>query len=295
MQNHVATSVPTGAYRLADLRQWCRNITAILQPMTLAGHRLVVHDVHPHLLPTGYTVREHVHSYYEGHVVLEGNATYIMGTPQPLGPGSVLLHGPHRPHTWQTTDDTCLRLLFWFSLDPVVQPAGDLTWPVWPDALWDVALLMLDAQATASGWQQRVQARTGVVISRLLALANWPEMPEPEEAPEPTLVEIVEGFMRDNLARPLTLEDVAGHLGVSTRTLCRQFQRLAGVTVMEHLLTLRMDRAAELLTNSDTKLAVIADQVGLPEPSYFCRCFRHHFHTSPKRFRAVETAATITK
>jgi len=272
-------------WKLADMRALCQRITGAVTPVTLAGHRLVVHDVHPHQLASGYTVRDHIHSFYEAHIVLDGAAMYTTGTPQPLIPGSALLHGPHSPHTWQTENETCLRLLFWFTLEPVVLPPADIKWPVWPDLLWETALLLRDVEAADPGWQQRATARIVLVLSRLLSLANWPDEGGFAEETEPTLVEMVEQFFHDNLTAPLGLEDIADHMGISIRSLCRQFQQLAGTTVMERLLTLRMERAAVLLTGNSEKLSVIAEQVGIPEQSYFCRCFRRYYHVSPKEYR----------
>jgi len=278
---------PVIGYRLADMRVLCQRITGVLTPVTLAGHRLIIQDVHPHQLATGYTMREHVHSYYEGHIVLAGSALYRRGA-QELLPGHALLHGPHMPHNWLTGDEPCLRMLFWFSLEPTVLPPVEIDWPRWPELLWDVDLLLRDAELAAPGWQQRVNARVVLVISRLLSMANWPESEEPEERlGELSLLDVVEQFMRDNLTRLLSLEDIAGQAGVSTRTLSRQFNHLTGVTVIEHLLNLRMERAADLLLNSTVKLAVIAEEVGLPDPSYFCRCFRKYYHMTPNEFRVT--------
>lgn len=286
MSDSPAMEIPAlSSYRLVDMRALCQRITAVLAPVSLAGHRLTVHDVHPHQLATGYTMREHVHSYYEGHIVLAGSAVYRRGA-QALLPGHALLHGPHMPHHWQTGDDFCLRMLFWFSLEPTVFPPAELDWPRWPELLWDVDLLLRDAALASPGWPQRVNARVVLVISRLLSLADWPPAAEPDERlGDLSLVEVVEQFMRDNLTRLLTLEDIASQAGVSTRTLSRQFQRLTGVTVIERLLNLRMERAADLLSTTDAKLAVIADEVGLSEPSYFCRCFRKYYHMTPNEFR----------
>ena len=276
---------PLAGVRLAEIRTLCQRVSAVLEPVTLAGHRLLVHDIHPHQLPVGYTMREHVHSYYEGHLVLQGTAYYHRGA-QPLRPGHALLHAPHAPHQWQTTEATCLRLLCWFSLEPVVHIPDDLAWPHWPELLWDIALLLGDAEVAAPGWEERANARVLALVSRLLSMANWPKRDAPSEhLVELTLVDVVEQFLADNLTRSLTLEDVAGHAGASTRTLCRQFQRLTGITVIERLLSLRMERAADLLLTSDAKLSVIAEEVGLPEPSYFCRCFRNYYHLTPNQYR----------
>jgi transcriptional regulator GlxA family with amidase domain len=124
-----------------------------------------------------------------------------------------------------------------------------------------------------------------VVISRLLTIADWPADAQATTVPRTDLAGVVDQFLRDNLARPLTLLDIADQVGASQRTLCRQFHEQTGATVMEHLFTLRMDRAAELLGETDAPVATIGDQVGMPDPSYFVRRFRQHFHTTPHVYR----------
>jgi AraC-like DNA-binding protein len=268
------------------MRQLCRAISRVVSGVSLPGRRVVVHDIHPHLLPPGYDQREHVHSYYEAHILLAGSARYMRETPQELGPGSALLHGPHMPHTWHTGDTECLRLLVWFTVEPALPVPHDRHWPHWPDALWDIALLLREAEENGSGWETRAQARVTVLLSRLLTLAEWPERAAPrEETPERTLADDIDLYFRDNLDRPIALADVAAQVGMSTRSLSRQFHEHTGMTVMERLLTFRMDRAAVLLADTDATLAEIALQVGLPDPSYFCRRFRTHFHVTPQQYR----------
>jgi AraC-like DNA-binding protein len=270
---------------LPELRRLCRQLARATPALTLDGHHLVIHDIRIHQKSAGKATLEHVHSFYEGHVLLSGVGRYAMGETQALGPGGALLHGPHAPHAWAESDMACLRLLVWFSLEPTIPVPRPAAWPVWPDLLWDLALLFDDAAATVPGWHHRVTARLSVVLSRLLAIANWPSSPQPPQLPQQHLVTLVDQFLHDNLARPLTLDDIADHVGISQRTLCRQFLQLTGSTVMERLATVRMDRAASLLAETDASLAEVGDAIGMPDPSYFCRRFRLHYHVTPNTYR----------
>lgn len=270
---------------LPELRRLCRRITRAVPEISLAGHRVLVHEIRPNNIQVGHHVREHIHSFYESHVVLEGSARYLTGGEQAMGPGGTLLHGPHTAHEWQEPDAPCLRLLIWFTLEPVVPVPRPAQWPIWPDLLWDVALLLAEAEQMGRGWHYRATARLTVVISRLLTIADWPADAQATTVARTDLAEVVDQFLRDNLARPLTLLDIADQVGASQRTLCRQFQEQTGNTVMEHLFTLRMDRAAALLAETDAPLYDIGDAVGMPDPSYFVRRFKQHFHTTPHVYR----------
>jgi iron complex transport system substrate-binding protein len=65
------------------------------------------------------------------------------------------------------------------------------------------------------------------------------------------------------------------------------FARAVGQALMDRFFCLRMDRAAELLLDSDSTLADIGAQVGMPDASYFCRRFHKHFGLTPMRYRAT--------
>lgn len=270
---------------LPELRRLCRRLTRATPELSLAGHRVVIHEIRPNNIIAGHRVREHEHSFYESHIVLTGRARYLTGGEQLMTPGGALLHGPRTTHAWQEPDAPCLRLLFWFNIEPVVPANRPSVWPTWPELLWDIALLVGEAQRQERGWQHRATARLTVVISRLLSIAGWPADAQTAPRERTDLVSTVEQFLLDNLARPLSLLDIADHLGVSQRTLCRQFHQQIGTTVMDHLFNLRMDRAATLLAETDAPLAAIGERVGLPDPSYFCRRFRGHFHVTPNVYR----------
>jgi len=270
---------------LPELRRLCRRITRAAPEVTLGGHRIQVHEIRPNNIQVGHRVRQHVHSFYESHIVLEGSAVYLTGGEQVMTPGGALLHGPHTLHEWQEPEASCLRLLIWFSLETAVPVPRPAQWPTWPDLLWDVALLLAEADNMDRGWHYRATARLTVVISRLLTIADWPAETQAAPMSRTDLAAMVDQFLRDNLGRPLSLLDIADHVGVSQRTLCRQFQEQTGTTVMEHLSTLRMDRAATLLAETDDPLYDIGDQVGMPDPSYFVRRFKRHFHTTPHVYR----------
>ncbi len=270
---------------LTEIRRRCRRITRTVPTLTLSGAHIAIHDVRPNYIQLGHQVREHEHSFYEGHILLYGKAEYTMGGMQIMGAGGTLLHGPHALHAWREPETPCLRLLIWFSMDPLVPVPRPASWPTCPDLLWDVALLLDDAGATEPGWYDRVTSRLTVVLSRLLTIAKWPRSREASAQSHMNLIAVVDQFLRDNLARPLTLNDVADHAGLSQRSLCRQFLQMTGETVMERLANLRMDRAASLLAETDNPLAVIGADVGMPDPSYFCRRFRKHFHLTPHVYR----------
>lgn len=59
---------------------------------------------------------------------------------------------------------------------------------------------------------------------------------------------------------------------------------------MQYLTVLRMDRAMSLLTGTELKTVQIAQEVGIPDPSYFSYSFKKCFGISPSQARKREGA-----
>lgn len=283
--------IPSISYTVHELRRLCRQVTRVLPEIVLDGHRIRVHDMHPDLVLAGQSVHEHQHSFYEGHLFLDGGGIYLTGGEQWVGPAGTLLHGPHAPHAWGECKVTCLRLLIWFSMDPMVAVPRPAAWPICPDLHTEISLMLDDAHAALPGWHHRAIAHVTVALSRMLSIADWPQSPEPFPVPETNLVAIIDQLFRDNFPRQLGLTDVAAHVGMSERTLSRQFAEMTGETVMDRLLNLRMEHAATLLTDTTLSTASIGAEIGMPDPSYFSRRFRLYFNTTPAGYRKGITKA----
>ncbi|MFF7329442.1 GlxA family transcriptional regulator [Streptomyces sp. NPDC090306] len=71
------------------------------------------------------------------------------------------------------------------------------------------------------------------------------------------------GWAMRNLDKPLTLTDLARHMGVSVRTLTRRFHAESGVSPLQWLLHQRVERAKELLETSTLPMDQVARACGL--------------------------------
>jgi transcriptional regulator GlxA family with amidase domain len=92
-------------------------------------------------------------------------------------------------------------------------------------------------------------------------------------------------WMQANLQVPLTLQDIASHASMSTRSLTRHFQQQVGTTPLQHLLRLRVQRAQELLETTDLPIERIHDKVGFRSSIAFRQQFTHRVGIPPQRFR----------
>lgn len=81
----------------------------------------------------------------------------------------------------------------------------------------------------------------------------------------------------------LTVEGIADHLAVSSRTLVRKITALTGLSTKELLQKYRLHQAT-LLLRQGYNVSETAYQVGFEDPSYFGQCFRELYHISPSDY-----------
>src|SRR6201997_2591989 len=81
---------------------------------------------------------------------------------------------------------------------------------------------------------------------------------------------------------------LAGVAGLSVHHFARQFKQSAGVTPHVYLTQRRVERAKEMLVQTDLSLAEIAFAVGFFDQGHLARHFRHMLGTTPREFRWSE-------
>ena len=95
-----------------------------------------------------------------------------------------------------------------------------------------------------------------------------------------------EMFIKQNYANPrLSLQVVTEHLAVSTSYFSTIFKNGTGMTFVEYLTALRMDRAKQILAYTDKRTYEVADEVGFSDPHYFSAAFKKATGVTPKEYR----------
>ena len=100
-------------------------------------------------------------------------------------------------------------------------------------------------------------------------------------------------FVEPRLGSPLTLDDLASHVGLSRYHFCTAFKRATGTSPNEWLTIKRIDRAAVMLVRSDASVADIALSVGYGTPSAFSACFRRVMGMTPTAYRRQAAPAPV--
>ena len=82
---------------------------------------------------------------------------------------------------------------------------------------------------------------------------------------------------------------LAARFGYSSAHLSRLFRRYTGSTPSALLLRARLDRAADLLTETDGSVTAVADEAGFSCMPYFHRLFRRMYGLTPAEYRRANT------
>ena len=83
----------------------------------------------------------------------------------------------------------------------------------------------------------------------------------------------------------ITLADLAEKSHLSQRHFTRVFQECIGRSPIDHLMHVRVQKAAEQLKHTDRTITDIAFDCGFSSSQYFATVFRKHFKHTPREHR----------
>ena len=104
-----------------------------------------------------------------------------------------------------------------------------------------------------------------------------------ERIPGP--VEKAKQYVHENMTRDLRLADVAKECGVSKYHFSRIFKAITGRSLKCYINEKRIEKAKDLLMNTDLSVTEICYMIGFNDLSYFDRVFHRFVGTSPSRYR----------
>ncbi|MGW0232314.1 AraC family transcriptional regulator [Actinopolymorpha singaporensis] len=94
--------------------------------------------------------------------------------------------------------------------------------------------------------------------------------------------------LREGACEPWSVAEHARRAGVPVSALRQVVRRHGGCSPKEYLLRIRLNRAKELLAESDLTVAEIGRLVGHDDPAYFSRLFTRRTGMAPRDFRTQE-------
>ncbi len=93
------------------------------------------------------------------------------------------------------------------------------------------------------------------------------------------------GALENDFSKDWKLEELQNIAHMSRSNLMRVFRKATGQTPIEYLVRLRIQRAMELLRNTDLNITEIALETGFNDSNYFTRQFKRINGSAPTAFR----------
>lgn len=137
---------------------------------------------------------------------------------------------------------------------------------------------------------QRIGRKTAV-IDWLSRLQYGCSEKEPERLTYYTRVQVemakrIEAILLEDLSRQHTAQEFAALFSVSESSVKNYFRGVFGQSIAQCLMSRRMRRAAQQLTETALPIIDIAGQAGYENQSKFSAAFRRHFGVSPREYRS---------
>lgn len=103
----------------------------------------------------------------------------------------------------------------------------------------------------------------------------------------PKLSQVIQ-MMENHIEEPISPSILARDVGMSTRQLERLFRRYLNRSPKRYYMELRLQKARNLLMQTDMSVINVALACGFASPSHFSKCYRAHYDTTPYRERGSQ-------
>ncbi len=91
-------------------------------------------------------------------------------------------------------------------------------------------------------------------------------------------------YLIQNYTDPITLPGLARLAGLNEFQLKRGFRQLFDTSVIDFLITCRLEQAREKLLHTNKTISEIAFETGYASPGYFSKAFKKKYGTNPSRY-----------
>jgi len=108
---------------------------------------------------------------------------------------------------------------------------------------------------------------------------------EIKKAKQSDLIQKSIRFMKDNLEKKITLDDIAQQAGYSASHFSAFFAHKTSYSPIEYYNQLKIQRACSYLQFSDMKIKEIAFRLGYFDPFHFSKSFKQEMEITPKEYR----------
>ncbi len=124
---------------------------------------------------------------------------------------------------------------------------------------------------------------SGLLAELLAEIGRSIETPD-RRSPRKAIVEKACIYIFDNL-KTVTINELAGECYLSVGRFAHIFKEVTGKAPGEYIRDMRLQKAGDMLINTDFPIGKIAEETGYADRNYFSRLFRKKFGVTPGEYR----------
>lgn len=106
------------------------------------------------------------------------------------------------------------------------------------------------------------------------------------EAPDLKYVNKAIRIISEHYAEKIKITDIADMVGINRSYLSNLFKKELSVSPQEFLINYRLDKAAQMLSETEDSVGNVASAVGYADPLAFSKAFKQKFGVSPRAYRS---------
>ena len=248
-----------------------------------------------------YFEHKHSHTYYELHIITEGENRYQIGDEEiAVKKGEFLLITPNLPHMFIGRRENTEKFgLCFLALTQErasreeceivsLLPKGGYVISNATEAMIQFAALAANEKKTpAWGSVRNVRLLSGLILVEAVRMLD--DRPAPAAGAQPYKNDerfaLAEQFIKDNIQRCITCQIVANTIHISTRQLDRVFQKESGLTVAGYIERYRYNMAKRMLSTTQESIQKISFELGFKTQYNFSRFFKRMEGATPSGYR----------
>ena len=257
-------------------------------------------------------IRWHYHDAYELHYILRSSGKLFVGDYiGGFAPGNLVLTGPRLPHNWITTDvpkeGLAMRdMAIQFGHAPLELAAKYIpemreVMPLLERAKYGIEFFNMSEQVEPELYRIRdsrdVDRFAGFLklLAMLARSSNYrllssAQMQSCEDDDALAKINTVFTYITDNYGGPISADMLAARLGMSHTKFSRFFRKATGNSFTDFVNQIRINKACQLLMNTDKYVTNICYDVGFNNVANFNRRFLEMKGVTPKEFRSQSEA-----
>ena len=100
-----------------------------------------------------------------------------------------------------------------------------------------------------------------------------------------SLIEAAKQYIHGHYMKDISLDQISRYLNISSYYFSKLFKDATNENFIEYLNRIRIEKAKQLLTETDQSMKVICSMVGYSDPNYFSRSFKKYAGVTPTEYK----------